>query len=78
MREKKKTTCLIDNTEAIINPNSFQYKLSQGDEIKEKTIKEVQVFEVLDSPYKFERVVVNLDISEDNLKDIDTKKAAQL
>lgn len=70
----KKTTCLIDNAEAIINPHSFQYKLSQGGETKEKTIREVQVFEILDSPYKFERAVVNLDISQDNLKEIDTKR----
>ena len=64
--EGERIFCLIDNTEDIVNPNSFQYKLSQESETKQKTIDEVQVFEILETPYKFERAVVNLDLSQDN------------
>lgn len=72
--EGKKIDCLIDNPEAIKNPESFQYRLSQQDRIKEKTIEEVKVFEISNTPYKFERAMVNLDLSKDELKNLDSKR----
>ncbi|MBZ9729452.1 outer membrane beta-barrel protein [Salegentibacter sp. JZCK2] len=70
----ERVECLIDNREELNNPESFQYKLSQGDQIKEKTIRDVQSFEVLHTPYKFQRAVVKLDVSQDDIKKLDTKR----
>ncbi|MGW1455412.1 hypothetical protein ACWBC2_10530 [Salegentibacter agarivorans] len=72
--EGEKIECLIDNPEAIKNPEGFQYKLSQNDEIKDKSIEEVKVFEILNTPYKFERAIVNLDLSKDDHKNLDDKR----
>lgn len=72
--EGEKVKCLIDNTEAIKNPEGFKYKLSPGDQIKEKTIRDVKAFEILGTPYKYERAIVNLDISADDLTKLNSNR----
>lgn len=65
----KKTECLIRNTDWRYNPTSFEYKLSENDEIKIGDIKNVQKFEILGQS-KYTRFTVNIDQSNTSVNEL--------
>jgi len=78
-----KTECLIKNLAWKNNPESIEYKLTEGDEIKTKTINEISEFNV-NSAYKYHRFTTNVDRSPivldklSNVKEPEWKKETVL
>ncbi|ALM48335.1 hypothetical protein AMR72_05120 [Flavobacterium psychrophilum] len=76
MQKGSKTECLIKNLAWKNNPVSFEYKLTEGEDIKIKTINEVTEFNV-GSAYKYKRFTTNLDRSAIVLDQLSTLKDPQ-
>jgi len=71
----KRTECLIYNNDWKNNPISFRYKLDMDSDIQRETINNVKEFS-LSNNIKFQRYVVDIDISSnDNGKLSSTKRA---
>jgi len=68
-----KTECLIKNLAWKNNPSSIEYKISENEETKTKTIKQISEFSV-NNTYKYIRFTVNVDRSKIVLEDLDTEK----
>lgn len=68
-----KKECLIKNLAWKNNPTSIEYKLSEGEETKIKTIKEISEFSV-NNAYKYKRFTVNIDRSETLLDRLNDKR----
>lgn len=68
-----KTECLIKNLAWKNNPVSIEYKLSEGEDTKIKTINEISEFSV-NNAYKYKRFTTNVDRSEIVLDKLSTLK----
>ncbi len=60
--ENQKVDCFIKNHQWRSNPEKFEYKLTEGGEIKKETIKSVKEFGI-DGMYQFVRRTVDMDKS---------------
>ncbi len=70
--ENNKNSCLIKNVDWLNNPTEIEYKLSEGSEIKSKTIDYIKEFGVSDLVYK--RFSVQIDRSSQHLEKLSYSK----
>lgn len=70
----QKTECLIKNTDWKNNPESFEYKLSQDDDIQNADIKNISEFSI-NNTLKFIRTKVEIDRSSDRLSNLSRDRA---
>jgi hypothetical protein len=68
-----KTECLIKNLAWKNNPTSIEYKLTENEDVKTKTIKEISEFSVNDA-YKYRRYTVNVDRSGITIDKLSVRK----
>lgn len=69
----KKTEVLIKNLDWKNNPNKFNYKLHDSQEIKTGTLSTIREFGIINS-IKYIRETVKMDQSSNEIKDISNKK----
>ena len=68
-----KTDCLIKNVDWSSNPSTFQYKLTQGSQVKFGTVDNIKEFGVYNDS-KYVRFKVNIDRSSDNVDAMSDKQ----
>lgn len=73
----QKIDCLIKNLQWRNNPTTFTYKLSKNGEEKEGTLEQVKEFGV-GNESKFCRLKVGIDRSSDDLKELTSRREADL
>lgn len=69
----KKTECLIKNLDWRNNPKEFEYKLDEQDQPQKTNIEQVKEFGIYNTS-KYERQIVNIDLSKSTLNNLDSDK----
>ena len=72
----EKTTCLIRNLDWRGNPEKFQYKLAEEEEVISIGITQVQEFGIGDQ-FKFQRFKVMIDRSSDLTSELSSQRAPE-
>lgn len=70
----QKTDCLIKNLDWNSTPTEFQYKLDEQDQPVTTNLQQVKEF-VISNESKYERHTINIDLSSNNINEIDYNKA---
>jgi len=70
--------CLIRNTDKLITPTKFEYKLPGTSEVKIALLSEVQEFEILNTVHKYRRFTVEIDNSSNNVKELSYSREPDL
>lgn len=71
--EGEKTECWIKNVNWMVNPEAFEYKLSETSEPLKATVAEIREFGV-DQYSKYTRAEVQIDFSSDNISNLSRVK----